>query len=835
MILSKEQQDAINTALIKNTYIASGPGSGKSTVLSIIAKKLLHEDNKVMLITFTNKSAKDIIGKVGTEYKTSVMGGTFHAIAYKLMKLGGLQFTICDENKKRLIIKKLFNCRKDKDKYEKIYKTISRSKSVYPKLPNECTSLYDAELAKYNMLDFDDIIICGIDHIKANIRTLDFNYILIDELQDTSQSQLVLLKELYKKGNIKVVGVGDQDQCQPAGNRILTTDGYINIENLDPNKHKLSSYNNHGKMYGLLKPNGYKFDISLRKFSGYLYTFNVENNIITCTYNHKVYVKWNTDKDMYCVYLMRKGDRFRIGQCRLFDKNGYFHLGIRSRIEKADSTWILKVCNTRTESLTLETYYSTTYRIPTITFKETYGTINFPQKVIDNIFSMLNTQAMLRDAITLLMMCNKSIKYPFWIASNYEKQTPLTFMKVTACNVFHEVMSMGVHESKTDRTLNITPITSLTRKYTKNITVYSLNVHKFHNYICSKLLISNSIYEWRGARPENVKEFINHFKCEVKTLGLNFRSKKNIVTHSRTLIEHNKNRIDKNLRANASVSGIVSTFRGKDLFKEIDYVVNKCRQLKAYNITILYRNRMNKMRLEYELRKNNLPYRVNDSTEITDRSAFRVILSILKISACIYDVYDLEEAVKGMMAIGTVTINRIKELKKENLTLDETIKNTSDKKIKRGIKNIFKIQSEFKKLRGETLDKLVEKIKEYIINSFNIPTDINKFLLDVTKEYHVTVNDVRDICNDFGLDNKEENNDEAARLELSTVHGFKGGQNDIIIIPFCDWDIRPDENTKNALEAERRLFYVAITRAKSELYLTYSGLTKPRFVREMLL
>jgi DNA helicase-2/ATP-dependent DNA helicase PcrA len=556
---SAEQQTAITKSLAGNTYIAAGPGSGKSTTLAEIARRLLTDNKRIMLITFTNKSAKDIIAKVGVEDLTSVMGGTFHSIAYKLMKLAGLEFTICDENKKRLIIKKLFDCRKDKEKYERIYDRISRNKSSYPVKACELTSVYDRELAKYNMLDFDDIIISGIDHIKGYVGTLNFNYILVDELQDTSQSQLIMLKELYKKGDLKIVGVGDLDQ---------------------------------------------------------------------------------------------------------------------------------------------------------------------------------------------------------------------------------------------------------------------------------------SIYEWRGARPENVREFISHFKCETSSLGLNFRSKSNIVQPSRKLIEHNKSRIDKDLRAFDTGVGVVASYRGADMFKEIDYVVAKCRRLQGHNITILYRNRMNKMRLEYELRKNNLSYRVNDCTEITDRSAFRVLLCMMRIAARIYDIYDLEEASKGMKALGKVTVDKIKELitkRRDLFILDDVIQKVckDDKRIKRGVSNVSKIQAIFIKLGGKTLDKLVEELVKYIIDSFNIPKDIIDFLVDITKGYRVAANDIRDICNDFGLDNNPDQVNEDAKLELSTIHGYKGGERDIIILPFCDWDIRPDKNTRDPVEAERRLFYVAVTRPKSELYLTYSGANKPRFIKEM--
>jgi superfamily I DNA/RNA helicase len=211
---------------------------------------------------------------------------------------------------------------------------------------------------------------------------------------------------------------------------------------------------------------------------------------------------------------------------------------------------------------------------------------------------------------------------------------------------------------------------------------------------------------------------------------------------------------------------------------------------------------------------------------------------MMRIAARIYDIYDLEEASKGMKALGKVTVDKIKELitkRRDLFILDDVIQKVckDDKRIKRGVSNVSKIQAIFIKLGGKTLDKLVEELVKYIIDSFNIPKDIIDFLVDITKGYRVAANDIRDICNDFGLDNNPDQVNEDAKLELSTIHGYKGGERDIIILPFCDWDIRPDKNTRDPVEAERRLFYVAVTRPKSELYLTYSGANKPRFIKEM--
>jgi len=559
MKLTNEQQIAIDSVINgKNSYLNAGPGSGKSSTLAELCKQLIkNSNNYVMLVTFTNKAAKEILHKAEGEHHSNISGGTFHKISYRLMKSYGANLQICDEGKKRLIIKKVFNCKRDKDKYERVYKSISKSKSVYPVKVTPMVEQYQAELAKYSMIDFDDIINYGVDFIKDRKPQFKLTHILVDELQDTSQNQLQMLVELQKLTGCMMVGVGDGDQV---------------------------------------------------------------------------------------------------------------------------------------------------------------------------------------------------------------------------------------------------------------------------------------LYEWRNAKPKNVQDFIEIFDCNVLNLGINFRSDISIVRASARLISNNKDRLDKDLRAYSTQQGKVTIIPAWNPFDEIDKVIGVYKKTTS-PITILYRDRLNKMKLEYGLRKAGIDYIVSDSNDIVDRLSFRVLLSILKISANAYDIYDLEEASKGLKKIGNTTIAKVRSYM-DTKEVDDIVFDLMSKAGTRNLTIINSIRAKFKVHEKEhhTLDKLIEELPNYIIPSFEIPSDILEFLKDICSDYHTTISDIRDICNDFGLDNtKKDIENKDSRVTLSTIHGFKGLESDIIIIPFCDWTMRPDDSTKNIVEAERRVFYVGITRAKHELYLTYSGTMLPRFIKEMKL
>lgn len=804
-----------------------------------------------MLVTFTNRAAREIAEKCGAEAQRLITHGTFHSIAYRILRQNGYNYHICDESKQRLIIKRVFNCKKDKDRLKEIYEHISLAKSAYPMESDDTVQKYNAELAKYKLLDFDDIIFTFIE-TSPKLNFQRSNYILVDELQDTSGPQLEQLRRIYGLGgnnnsgttdrtvcertdsqknegalNPVIIGVADDDQCQPIGNQVLTTDGYIDISLLDPKIHRVPAYDGHGKLYGLNNPHGYKINKSSRTYNGLVYTISTEENSFTCTYNHKCYVQWIKEKanKIYVTYLMKRDERFRIGQCKLIQRDGCLHLGVRSRIEKADSVWILSTHNTRKEAIIKETTLSIQFRIPTITFEQTNSSIHFDQETIDSIFNQLDESDLYGEALDLLDYFNRDINYPLWTKADYTKQGARTFFITQACNIIPNIMCVGEYNGS--RKLVKKEIKDIKCEWASALKVYSLNVEKFHNYVCNQILVSNSIYQWRGARPENVRDFIDYFGCRVLNMGYNFRSRRVIVQKSAKLIENNTKRIEKTIRPFRSEKGSIKVMEYDHPMEEIDAVVRLCELFDENEVGILYRNRTYKHHLEYQLRKNGIKYKVNDLFDITDRSPIKVVISTMKIASSEFDLYDLQNASKGISGLGSTTVEKIGEDYK-----DSDIKECLDsKKYTKRLTSLRTLRDYFNSTEGR-LDLLVSEIVLALKPSYEMPEDMLSFLRDITHEYKMNRADIREIANEMGLNGQEEQNDEGALIELSTVHGYKGMEREIIILPFAQQYLEVRPGRKVDIEDERRLFYVAVTRAKDLLYICHTG-DKPRFIGEM--
>lgn len=381
---------------------------------------------------------------------------------------------------------------------------------------------------------------------------------------------------------------------------------------------------------------------------------------------------------------------------------------------------------------------------------------------------------------------------------------------------------------------------------------------KFQN-ICVVGDDAQSIYAFRGANINNIFNFQKDYEnVQVYRLEQNYRSTGVIVNAANSVIENNEQRLDKvvwtdNEDGNPIKVHVSPTDAEEGRFVAASIVENIEQNHNPYNdYAILYRTNAQSRAMEDALRRRSIPYRIYGGLSFYQRKEVKDVLAYLRLLVNPKD----EEALKRIInyparGIGQTTIDRLNIAANHyQRSIYEVIENIDklDLKINSGIRTRLKnflilIQSltasaqkadafeitdlvarksglitEFKKdtspdgiLRVENMEELLNGIKDFVEQQKEIDGatgDITEFLEDVA------------LATDLDKDTEDNN-----RVALMTVHLAKGLEFPYVYIVGLEENLFPSGmnlNSRSELEEERRLFYVALTRAEKQAYLTYA-------------
>lgn len=349
-----------------------------------------------------------------------------------------------------------------------------------------------------------------------------------------------------------------------------------------------------------------------------------------------------------------------------------------------------------------------------------------------------------------------------------------------------------------------------------------------------------SIYGWRGSDVNYILGFSKEFKnAQNIIVNTNYRSIPNILQVANSLIKHNKNRIEKDLIPFRSGDRKVVYHSLKDSQEEAKWVVNKIERLikegeYPNNIAVLYRNNRLSRSVEEQLLEKDIKYCVYNGIDFYSRKEIKDIISYLRF--LIYeDDLDFQRIVNvPKRGIGNKKLEILFEYaEKNNCTLYQALKDN--------------IECKDLKKAGKEFVKLIEDLKEKS-NKVNV-SDLVSELLKITgyeaglKEQNEedrieNIEELKHSILEFEKQDEEKklkdyldkialytNNDRKTKdkaVKLMTIHNSKGLEFDNVFIIGINDGILPSEKIKipEGIEEERRLFYVAITRAKDRLYLT---------------
>ena len=383
-----------------------------------------------------------------------------------------------------------------------------------------------------------------------------------------------------------------------------------------------------------------------------------------------------------------------------------------------------------------------------------------------------------------------------------------------------------------------------------------------HENVCVVGDDAQSIYSFRGATIENILQFEKDYDdVKVVKLEQNYRSTKNILSVANEIIGNNKGQIEKNLftvNEQGEKIKLVRTMTDNDEGKMVADAIQENKLRNHYfnqDFAILYRTNAQSRSFEESLRRMGIAYRIYGGVSFYQRKEVKDLLSYLRVVVNPRD----EEALKRIInypvrAIGKTTIDKMVLFANEqNLSMWDVACNAAMYGFKSGtleaidnfVTMIKMFQSEMPKKNAYDLAFLVGKNCGLVKELFNDKTTEGlaryenvQELLNSIKEFTETpMNEEDGEVGDKSLggylqqivlltdaDQGDDKNQDV--VKLMTIHAAKGLEFPVVFVGGLEETLFPNAmaiNTREELEEERRLFYVAITRAKAKLYLSYSN------------
>ena len=376
-----------------------------------------------------------------------------------------------------------------------------------------------------------------------------------------------------------------------------------------------------------------------------------------------------------------------------------------------------------------------------------------------------------------------------------------------------------------------------------------------------------SIYGWRGANIDNIFQFQRDFPdVQIFKLEQNYRSTKKILERANMIIKNNKSRLDKVLYTENDDGTDVTYYQAQTESDEADYVVRNI--LSMHNHGVPYNEmailmRVNSLSLEFEKRllAYNVPHIMYNGFKFFERQEIKNVLAYLTAIVNPSDDVSFSRIINfPKRGIGDTSIEKLTQIALKNHTsLKEVVLNFESEMLPKALNEKLK---DFK----QVLVNLQEKVTEMSMGDFftymlEETKILDAFDLDDEKEKERRMNIdslTKDVL-DFEKLNPEKtivdylenvtlssnmDSDDGQGVVIATVHGAKGLEFDTVFVVGCEEKIFPiSRDDKDDLEEERRLMYVAITRAKKDLFLTSAQsrfmygkrdyTVKSRFLREL--
>jgi DNA helicase-2/ATP-dependent DNA helicase PcrA len=358
---------------------------------------------------------------------------------------------------------------------------------------------------------------------------------------------------------------------------------------------------------------------------------------------------------------------------------------------------------------------------------------------------------------------------------------------------------------------------------------------------------AQSIYAFRGANFQNILRFEKRYKnCKRHTITYNYRSRPQILELANDSIKHNKKQFKKKMKPTRPEGLIPYQVNVGSEDDQARFITNQVLKLRddgfALNeMSILYRAASHSIRIEVELQAKNIPYEVRAGVSFFERAHIKDLLAHLKVIENPYDEVSWSRILGIVGGIGQTSNSKIR---KALLSTDAPMKKLLDKRFyttklsgipKIGVKNLVKHVTTVADITPQDdpatmINRITQSLEDYIKTKYNTPDqrleDLNQLAI-----YSQKFGTIQRFLENLSLNRSTiesktvmmgSQQEDEPPLVLSTIHRAKGLEWRAVFIPMLCENLFPTSRVvgdDEAFEEERRVFYVAVTRAKDQLYL----------------
>ena len=378
-----------------------------------------------------------------------------------------------------------------------------------------------------------------------------------------------------------------------------------------------------------------------------------------------------------------------------------------------------------------------------------------------------------------------------------------------------------------------------------------------HQNLCVVGDDSQSIYSFRGANIDNILNFKKHYPdCKIYKLEQNYRSSNNIVQCANSLIQNNQFKLDKTIWTQNKDGEKIIINKSLSDSDEGRYVASDIFERKNNELlnnssfAVLYRTNAQSRAVEDALRKVNIEYQVFGGLSFYQRKEIKDILAYLRLIENLNDEESLRRIINfPPRGIGQTTLDKLTLIsEKQNISLFDSISNLNDPSVKINKGTIEKLENFMNQILSfkvfsqnknafETVSHIINKIQivnfyknEGSLESFNrienieeLVNGINDFI-EGQEELFESDKSLSKYLEDVALYSETDKEASNEKVSLMTVHMAKGLEFPIVYVLGMEENLFPSImsiNSREEVEEERRLFYVAMTRAEKSLTLSY--------------